>query len=208
MICRVQAILFCVSSVVFVSSVASAQQPDTSSVCWRARPHATCKSWIITEAQVEVPMTTTHRIHRFVGGPSVERRDFETRLGFTGGVMFNTRSDRALGLTGSATTTSYRVEARQRRWLSQTNGVDLSAGVARARVNDVSTWANGLTTSAGISNTYIGADLRLDLMRAGSRTVSGAFATVRAGSRAGSSVAVAGIALAGFAIWALSAGGT
>ena len=184
-----------------ISSVGAAQ------VCWRARPEATCKSWIITEAIAEVPVISTSGTYRVPGGPLIERRDLQPRFVVTGGMMFNTSPDRALGFTASASTSSTRVEARHRRWLGQTTGVDLNAGLARAKINP-DTWAYGLSASAGIATTYLGADLRVDLMGDGPQAVSGTFLTLRTGSRAGATAVLGGLAFLGFGLLMMSGAGT
>ena len=187
------------------ANVAFAQNPDTSSVCWRARPLSKCKSWIITEAALEMPAASSTAKHLYVGtadGSGYVSADFETRLAFTVGAMKNSGATQAFGATVSMLNADLpgRIEARYRRWLGPEHGVDLSAGFAHARVRGLydpdELQARGITASAGISGTYIGADARLDLMRASNgRVIHGAYVTARTGSRAAPIVTASGFVL-------------
>jgi hypothetical protein len=189
-----------------------AQATTASAVCWRAKPLANCKTWVITEAAVEARMTSTSSA-QLASGNNYVANDFGSRLAFTFGGMKNLDDKRAVGLTLSRTggASPARVEGRYRRWLpctedrvrrrSCTVGLDLSAGVAGGIFTGDSPQAaaTGLTGSVGISNTYLGADARVDLRQApDGRIIHGTFVSVRAGSRAGPiAVASAFVALIG-----------
>jgi hypothetical protein len=176
------------------ASVAFAQNPGASSTCWRARPLSKCKSWIITEAALEMPAASSTAKHLYAAtadGSGYVSADFETRLAFTFGAMVNSGARQAFGGTVSMLNGDLpgRIEARYRGWLGPEHGVDLSAGFARTTVRGVydpdELQARGITASAGISGTYIGADARLDLMRASDgRVIHGIYVTARTGSRA------------------------
>jgi len=197
------------------ASVAFAQNPDTSSVCWRARPLSKCKSWIITETALEMPAASTAAKHLYAAttdGSGYISADFEARFAFTIGAMMNSGARQAAGATVSMLNDDLpgRIEARYRRWLacpedrqgrgSCAHGIDLTAGFARARVRGVydpdELQARGITASAGISGTYMGADARVDLMRtADGRAIHGIYVTARTGSRAAPIVTASGFVL-------------
>jgi hypothetical protein len=197
-----------------VAADATAQATAGRFTCWHPRSLASCRSWIVTEAAVEAPASSTTAGHLLVGGngSGYVSADFETRLAFTAGVMINRGPARAFGATIASTCSDFpgRVEARYRRWLDSTHGADLSAGLARGVVRGVydpdELRATGLTAAAGISGTYIGADVRLDLLRASSgRTARGLYVGVRTGARAAPIVSAAGFA-AMIAVFALLVG--
>src|SRR4051812_12529686 len=84
-----------------ISGAALAQKSDATSICWRPRPLAGCKSWVVTEAAVEAPISSTSTRHYLVGYPNGEAyvsNDFEARLAFSLGVMKNVDSSSAFGL--------------------------------------------------------------------------------------------------------------
>jgi hypothetical protein len=148
-----------------LSSVAFAQNPDTSNVCWRPRPLAKCKSWIITDAAVETLGASTSAKHLIVGltdGLGYVSDDFSTRLAFTVGRMVNlegarrategklngpTESGRlvnrgpksAVGISLSMVNTDLpgRIEGRYRRWVDPELGLDVSVGAMRGTVRGV-----------------------------------------------------------------------
>lgn len=179
---------------------------DTAApICWRARPLAECRRWVITEVAMEQPMGSTGADHTFGPGGSYYSDDFGTRLTFTLGGMKNVGPTRAVGLTAALSMDDpdalvpNRVEARYRRWIDRTNGFDLSAGLARKTIRGddelQSIVALGPTVSAGVTTTYFGIDGRVDLLRGNGRPVMATFIGVRAGSRAGPIVAVSGFLL-------------
>ena len=185
-----------------------------SFVCWRPRPLASCRSWVVTEAAAEFPAASTSARHLLVGGGGTYyvSDDFETRLAFTLGAMVNRGPTHAFGATVASTGVDIpgRIEARYRRWLGPDHGIDLSAGVARGEVRGVydpdELQARGITASAGISGAYMGADVRLDLLRAqGGRLVHGAYVSGRTGSKAGPITTAVGFVLM-LGAWALLVG--
>lgn len=182
-------------AIVVVAEILGAQSP--TAVCWRARPVESCRSWIVTETAIEMPVRSTYSLHPLGAGVTEQNADFGGRVTFTGGVMFNLSAKDALGFTG---TIPGRIEGRYRRWLTTKDAMDASLGPARKIIRGAdgidSVTARGITASVGVSNTYIGLDARADLMRGDRRTVTGYFVGVRAGSRAGPVVAVAGFVLA------------
>ena len=193
MIRRSIAILFC------ISSATSAQKSDATHVCWRARPAAVCKSWIITEVAMERAAYTTKTMTQ-QGSPSggfhpIE--DFSTQFALTLGGMRNVRPAAAVGLTGSFVGTPHaeerlgRIEARYRGWKSSNVGLDLSAGYFGGSVRGTDSRlfrptvpAHGVTASLGFSATSLGADARVNLLRASDgRTLRSSSLGVRVGSR-------------------------
>jgi hypothetical protein len=194
-----------------------AQATTASAVCWRAKPLANCKTWVITEAAVETRITSTSNARQVSANYSYVANDFGSRLAFTFGGMKNLDDKRAVGFTmsGLSGVAPARVEGRYRRWLpcaedrvrrrNCTVGLDFSAGVVGGIITGESPQAaaSGLTGSVGISNTYLGADARIDLLRApDGRIIHGTFVSLRAGSRAGPTV-VAGAAVALLGLFAI-----
>ena len=186
------AILFCISSVVI------AQESDTSRVCWRARALANCKSWLVTETAVEIPIySSMSRWQGYPSGGSYPSDDFATRVALTLGGMRNLRPNAGVGLTATLATTEHseesitRVEARYRRWTGARAGLDLSGGYTggRVRATDRSSFrpttaAHGVTGSIGVSTTYLGIDVRHDVLRTvDGRLLQGSHVSIRAGSR-------------------------
>lgn len=193
-----------VAALIVIAGDATAQATTPSPVCWHPRPLAACRAWIITEAAAEFPATSTSARHLLVGGDGAyyESDDFETRLAFTLGAMVNRGPAHAFGATVSSTGVDLpgRIEARYRRWLGPDHGMDLSAGFARGMVRGVydpdELRTRGITASAGISGAYMGADVRLDLLRAsGGRVVHGVYVSGRTGSKAGPITTAVGFVL-------------
>src|SRR4051794_33433663 len=100
MIRRSIAILFCISSATF------AQKSDTTHVCWRARPAAICKSWIVTEVAMERAAYSTKSDESPSRG-LYPRDDFSTQFALTLGGMRNVRPTAAGGLIGSSVGTPH-----------------------------------------------------------------------------------------------------
>ena len=191
--------------VVVVSAQLSSAAPDPTPLCWRARPADTCRSWVVTETSLEMPLFSTYSLHPLGVGVVEENEDFGGRVTFTGGMMVNRSPKTGVGFTATLSLDDAdellpsRVEGRYRRWTGQRTGVDLSLGLARRTIRGAdgidSIKARGITASAGVSNTYFGIDARADLMRGDGRPVTGVFLGVRSGSRAGPIVAVSGFVL-------------
>jgi hypothetical protein len=199
---------------IVVANAAIAQRSDTTAVCWRARPLAKCKTWIVSETSIEQLLTSSSARRSIAGGGSLESDDFSTQLAFTAGGLKNLDAETAFGFTGSLLMgqPSARIEARFRRWLAPDYGVDVSGGIASGSVRGLDEWkttgARGVTAAVGISNTWIGADARVDLLRTGDgRTVHASYVGFRAGSQAGPIVAVAGFALLAGLFYLATSGG-
>jgi hypothetical protein len=187
------------------TSLAGAQSSGNSPVCWRPRPLEKCKTWVLTEAALESPVSSTSQKHLLVGYPNGEgyvSNDFEARLAFTLGLMKNTNRNSAFGLGVSMLNGDLpgRVEARYRRWLGPETGLDLGLGATAGRVRGAydpdELPTRGITSSVGISGTYIGADARLEYGRtSANRPIHAAYLTIRTGSRAGPIVTMSGLLL-------------
>ena len=200
--------------------LSSAQSDSTTRIpprlCWRGKPAPACTTFWITEFGVDASLSSTETIvSQNYGGGNVYRyaaRDFESRLVWTVGPMFNTGPRTALGgtLSLSPVNSGYRValEARRRWWTSGGLALDLSAGGQRMGVASP-TWnserdAYGVTAGAFI----VGGDLvnvngRLDLLVTGGKARAG----TSVGIAGGSYVAVVGTVTLGLLILAvLSAG--
>lgn len=167
--------------------------------CWmRARPAPQCRAFLVTEFGVEKPFVyTTWRASSPAGPSNLITADFETRLMFTVGAMLNRGSTSAIG--GTVTVDNRdpdgivpaRLELRYRRWRSD-SGLDFGGGVARfARHGQFG--ASGLTAAAGLDYRYIGADARVDVLRADGRTRLGGFVGAKATSLAAPLVVAAGL---------------
>lgn len=174
-------------------SISGAQNSDRSPMCWRPRPLASCNAWIVTDAAVETPMSSTAVM------PSMAR-DYGTRVAFTIGVMKNTEPMSAFGAGLSVVNEDLpgRVEARFRHWLDRSTGFDVGIGIVGGHLRPHgSVLTNGVTGSIGLSTTYIGVDARVDYARTSTgERVHASFLTMRTGSRA---TPIAG-AVAGLAI--------
>jgi len=171
--------------------------------CWlKTQPAPACGSFLVMEAAVEFPFA--HTVSQIVPMFSTQPQpvdDYDTRFTLTVGGMVNRGPTRAIGGTlgfvvGSSTAElPARAEFRMRNWRGKT-AVDLSAGVARKGVESED--GNGLltayggTAALGVERGFIGADLRVDLLRAEGRTVAGGFVGAKA-TAAGAPIA-AGLA--------------
>src|SRR5688500_6341522 len=153
---------------------AGAQASDTSSVCWRAQTLAKCKSWIVTNVAVELPIPEGYRQSStdFPRNETYRGDVFPMRVAYTIGIMGNATWKHAAGGSITIFDSGFgRVEGRYRRWTEQNSyGLDFSAGFMRGRVGGRSNLprmtTGGVTASAGISAAYFGVDLRVDVTQA------------------------------------------
>ena len=196
---RIAALLFFLGA---STSLGAQARDSTRSLCWRARSLALCKTFLVTEAAIELPVTTTAKTFDDPSGYRFVSDDFETRLAFSVGVMKNTGPKTAQGITLSAFSEQIpnRVEWRYRRWLGPQHGADFSAGVMRGSVRGEYPYGDvdvhGLTAAAGITGTYLGADARFDVARTpDGRVVRATYLNVRAGSRSAPIVTASGYVL-------------
>jgi hypothetical protein len=175
-----------------VSAAAFAQKTDTSRVCWRPNALAKCNGWIVTEAAIEMPTTSTSAKHLLVGSTDgYVSDDFSARFAFTIGGMVNRGPNQAVGVTLAMLNADLpgRIEGRYRRWLKPDLGLDFTAGVMRGTVRGVhdadELQIHGLTGSFGVSGPSIGADARFDLARSSAgRNLGATYVSVRTGGRA------------------------
>jgi len=160
-------------------------------LCWRGRPAPACDRFWITELSVQYPYATTRTRYRYDYGTSVNtytREDVSTQVTWTVGPMFNTSSNRALGVTVSAGFVNdgsrLALEARRRYWTAERSAFDLTFGGVRMNVPPLQDHyqqpSYGLTGGAYI----VGGDLihingRADLLVSNGRTRAGG--TVGAG---------------------------
>jgi hypothetical protein len=169
-------LLFAVSQVALAQGAAPA-----TPICWRARPLDRCQGWVITEAAVEIPTSSSS-----VNSSTVH--DFDTRLAFTLGLMKNSDAKSAFGFGVALVNEDFggRIEARWRRWLSPAAGVDVGLGMIGGHLRPGGrATMRGVTGSVGLSGTYLGADVRYDHGRTTTnQPVRATFVTIRAGSRA------------------------
>ena len=155
-------------------------------LCWRGKPAPACHSFWVTEISVEYPFATTATTYTFTEGTystRYSRRDVTAQLFWTVGPMFNTSSNRALGVTASAgfvgDGSRVAVEARRRYWTAERSAFDLSAGIVRMNVpyHPGSTVNDGYGLTAGAY--AVGGDLvhvngRADVVMSGNRVHAGA----------------------------------
>jgi hypothetical protein len=181
-----------------VAGPCSAQTDTTAGIpprlCWRGKPAPHCTIFWITEFGFDASMSSTATYFGGNGGGDVYRyaaRDFESRVVWTVGPMFNTGPRTALGgtLSLSPLGTRYRaaVEARRRWWTTGGLALDLSAGPMRMSVLSLTGSAYrdeyGLTAGALV----VGGDLinvngRADLLVSGKRARLGTSVGVGGGS--------------------------
>jgi len=186
------------AALMFVAGLLSAQP-----VCWRARPLDQCRSWIVTEAAVEMTIASTSANHTFGGYSSYVSDDIPSRVAFTFGSMWNRTPSTALGFTGTLSMADpdgllpNRIEARYRKWFAEKSGADLSLGIARQTIRGDDELrfirTTGLTAGAGVTNTYFGIDGRVDLLYGDGRPIVGALVGIRSGSRAAPIVTVSAL---------------
>lgn len=150
-------------------------------ICWRPQPLDKCGGWVITEAAVEAPMSSTSVL------PSTSH-DFDTRLAFTLGLMKNSDAKAAFGFGVSLVNEDIggRIEARWRRWLNPGSGIDIGLGMIGGHVRPGGRdMMHGITGSAGFSGAYVGADVRLDHAHStANQPIHATYLTIRTGSQA------------------------
>jgi hypothetical protein len=122
-------------------TLARAQIDSTShrgeQLCWRGKPAPACDTFWITELSVQYPYATTWTRYTYVGTyvNSYSRQDVSTQVFWTVGPMFNTNSNRALGVTVSAgfvhDGSRVAVEARRRYWTAERSAFDFTLGGVR-----------------------------------------------------------------------------
>jgi hypothetical protein len=171
-----------------MSSVSLAQSDSLTRndgpLCWRGKPAPACHSFWITEISFEYPYATTSTSHTFTNGTyssTFRRRDVTGQLFWTVGPMFNTSSNRALGLTASAGPVGdgsrVAVEARRRYWTAERSAFDLSAGMVRMSVPNAGGYSSdgyGLTAGAyAVGGDLIHVNARADLVLSGERVRAG-----------------------------------
>jgi hypothetical protein len=198
-----------------------AAQSDTTGgpprhLCWRGEPAPACTTFWITEFGIDASMASTQSvISESYGGTEVSHytiRDFDSRLIWTVGPMFNDKPRRAVGATFSVSplNSHYRaaVEARRRWWSSDDLAFDLSAGAVRMGIPPATGGpyrpAYGLTAGAFMS----GGDLivvngRVDLLLTGRRPRAG----TSVGLAGGSYIALASTLVLGALILAVISAG-
>jgi len=115
----------------------------------------------ITEFRFESAVASTSTRYEFAPGHSETYEDVRSRLMWTVGPMANRSGGRAVGgtlsLGGSSTGLYAAVEGRYRWWDSCCLSVDLSAGVARSRLESPSTLGAAYGPTAAVL--LVGGDL-------------------------------------------------
>jgi hypothetical protein len=196
---------------VITATPCAGQQDSTPryerSFCWRGKPAPACHGFLITEAGYDYVWATTRTsVHyNFSSDPSAAftRDDFESRLIWTIGPMFNTAPGRAVGATISASPnnggTQLALEARRRSWGPGSGALDLTAGVLRTNVpmpGNSGTVGYGLTTGVLlVEGDLVNVNGRLDVLLGAGRPRFGTSVGVGTGSYAAVGVTVLGIAL-------------
>jgi hypothetical protein len=191
------------------AAVLVAQKSESPSVCWTARPLATCKGWVVTEIGLERAVASTIVPPRRASYPS-SLPDFATRVVLTVGGMKNRDSVLATGLTISVGSNDpdqyYRAEFRHRRWLPEELSVEYSVGLTVMNIHEAgrrrSPHASGVTGGVSLGIGPVGLDARADLLAGTSRPIAGLSAGVKA---AGKAMPFATLALGAFvAFYALA----
>jgi hypothetical protein len=179
------------------------------SLCWRPRPQAECKAYLVTEMRFEAPLFTT----RTGGLNPIE--DFEGRFVWSVGPMWNRTTDVAWGALISFSSDDpdevawQRIEARYRKWIDRETGRDFSIGLARKTMFD-STGnrqyaAAGVTAGVSVERGYLGADARFDWLQGDGRDHRAGFVGAHTTGR-GTPIATAVLVVGFFALFALLAG--
>jgi hypothetical protein len=159
-------------------------------LCWRGRPEAQCRSFLITEIGVDHPVVTTRSS---VGGTcGTVGDDFCTRRLLALGLMINVDRRQAIGASVSRIddgdlTDPPLIELRYRRWNGST-GVDFSAGPRQVTLGSPGS-ASGLTASVGAEAGYVAGNVRVDVLRAEGRSYRAVFVGGRVTSHAAAAVA-------------------
>ena len=189
------------------ASPAQAQERSIAS-CWlKPGPLPACRNYIVTEAAVEIPLTTT--IHSISAGST--EKDFDTRFTLSLGFMHNMPDGKAGGIivghdvNRSFTRIPTRVEGRFRQWKGTTSAFDVSAGVSRKGFQNTGD-VTGLTAAVGGEWRYIGGDARVEMYNVDGRTAVGGFVGARATSVAAPVAALAVFGAVAALIMATGAG--
>jgi hypothetical protein len=186
---------------------ATSQPPTgTRDLCWRARPAARCRTYLVTDVGYEHPVISSRL--GAVGGGFEPDPDFAGRFVVSIGVMANRGPSTAWGGVASVATgedpekISLRAEVRRRKWIGPTRGIDISAGVAHKQVPNEHgelIRANGVTAAIGVERWLARAEARADALYGGGRARTAVLVGVRASSYAAPVAAVV-ITAVGFAV--------
>jgi hypothetical protein len=184
---RLHAILIAVALTGSIPGTARAQgDARQTPVCWlRPAPFDRCRTFLVTEAAVEIPVVTTS--HAISAGSS--EKDFDARFTLSLGLMKNLPRQQAVGVVVGHDVNRdifrgpTRGEVRFRQWKGL-SALDVSAGLTRKGIQTAtgSVDSNGLTGAIGGEWRYIGADARVDIHSVGGRNVVGGFIGARATS--------------------------
>jgi hypothetical protein len=158
-------------------------------LCWRGRPEAQCRSFLITEIGIDHPVVTTRSSAGGTCGTVGD--DFCTRRLLALGLMVNV-DRQAFGASISRVddgdlTDPPLIELRYRRWNGST-GVDFSAGPRQVALGSPGS-ASGLTASVGAEVGYVAGNVRVDVLRAEGRSYRAVFVGGRVTSHAAAAVA-------------------
>jgi hypothetical protein len=155
-------------------------------VCWlRPAPLERCRTFLVTEAALEIPVSSTS--HQISAGSS--EKDFDARFTLSLGLMKNLPQHQAVGVVVGHDVNRdifrgpTRGEVRFRQWKGL-SAIDVSAGLTRKGIQTAtgSVDSHGLTGAIGGEWRYIGADARVDLHSVDGRNVIGGFVGARATS--------------------------
>jgi hypothetical protein len=195
-----------------------AQADSTASLrwCWRGKPAPKCTSFWVTELGLDANRWSTQTVvTEDFGGGNVYRyaqRDFDSRLAWTIGPMFNRGPRTAIGGTVSISPldNGYRaaLEARRRWWKTGDLGLDLSVGGIRMGLprGAGGAYRDGYGLTAGallVGGDLINVNGRVDLLVTGGRSRAGA----SVGLAGGSYIALAGTVALGLLIFAIISAG-
>lgn len=156
-------------------------------LCWRPRSAPRCRAYLVTEFGYERAAISS-RPGGFQRNP-----DFGSHIVWSIGPMVNRGPSAAWGGVLSAGIDEthsdgggvLRAEARYRRWLRPTRGVDVSAGVSHKLVRTSSgepVRANGLTAAVSADQGFLGLVGRVDVLYGGGRSRTAALLGIRTGS--------------------------
>lgn len=201
---------FLAPALLALSGASAAAQTNGRGFCWlRTQPAPACRSFLVMEAAVEIPFaTTTSEYTPAFSTQTQQSNDYTTRYVLSVGGMVNRGPSTAVGGTmGFVLGRSWRelparAELRVRNWQGKT-ALDFSAGPTRrgiaARSGGGSVTGYGGTAAVGVEYGFVGADLRVDAVRAEGRNVAAGFVGGKAVA-AGAPIAVTLATLALFAL--------
>ena len=194
---RLAAALACAA--VFVTEApAQDDEPRPDSFCFRGRPAAECRVFLLLEGNAYMAVAGTRFVRLDDVGVRRHRLELTGYVAWEAGAMVNITSDEAVGgtfmLGGDANGYRVALKGRYRRWRDRTSAVDVGAGILGAgrsvaytdRAGNYHVPAVGLTADASIGLVdWASAGVRADVLfsEEGDGPAIGYYGGVRLGTR-------------------------